>query len=630
MTWTPESSEDLFSRRELAGLCLLLVVLFGWTLAPLAGYDFWYYLALGRQVVETGKIPWSETYLGTTSTLGLGRYADYAWLGNSLCYLAFAAAGPLGLVLLKSSLLTATTGLTYCGCRISGLAPFWAGAWSTLALWTIRGRFEMRTYLFTDLALAALTSLLILSERKPRPYRDAACIYLLFTLWTNLHQGVIAGYLVMGCWLVLGRQCWKQRALLTALAVGGSLTKPNAIHFPASIYEHFANTSAIEGVVEWSPPSWSTIIKHLGPFYLVIGWAIAVTVIRGRKQPFPPWAFAATALCFSYLALRSNRSISELLPVACPLVAAYMPRMPERARAKLPAALLLAGALWWTFPVGPPGALNSVTGYPEKLVDALPKEGQVFNSFEFGNYLVYRNVAPFLHGMTSLYQEQLVKDFQAVLNPTPRRAEILQKFQVSSALLHFPTDNDATLNLVETLAGSPDWKLELWDDTGLLFVRGNRGLGLTQVQPWRSPAWRDAEAAERELLALIRRQPSALAHFLLSRLMLERGDLAAATEQASQAVAVLPSFYPGWSQLGLCYARAGNLEGVLTAARGGMKAPGGGAPALFNRGLSLFELSKRESGLQGWLHRLQARYYTRRSLWLDPSFEPARKLEQSF
>jgi tetratricopeptide (TPR) repeat protein len=225
-----------------------------------------------------------------------------------------------------------------------------------------------------------------------------------------------------------------------------------------------------------------------------------------------------------------------------------------------------------------------------------------------------------------LYTEQLITDFHDVLNPTPRRQAVLQQFEVGSALLHLPTDNDATLNLVDTLAESPDWKFELWDDTGLLFLRGERSEGLTQVRPWRSPSWADAAAAERELTDLIKRRPSATAHRLLSQLLLERGEVAQATAQANQAVTISPYFSAAWSQLGLCYAKAGNLEGVLSASEGALRADGTHAPTRYNRALALLEKSNRVQGLSSSWARWQARYQAQRALWLDPDFTPAQKL----
>jgi tetratricopeptide (TPR) repeat protein len=616
------------TKKEPWKIGILLAALYVWTLAPLAGFDFWFYLSVGRDIVEQGRIPWSESYLGTTSELAFGRYGDQAWLGNLLCYAAWSALGPLGLVLLKSALLTMTTALVYLSNRLLGLTPFWAAAWAALGLWTIRSRFEMRTYLFTDLALAMLVVLLVAQESKPNLRRSILAIAPLFAVWSNLHQGIIAGYIVLVVYLFLGRSPWKHRLSLAATAGLSSMARPHPMEFPGFLYDTLSNTSAIGGVIEWAPPSQAALVYQLGPFYLVILiLGLSGALQRWRRGTLPPWAFGATALLFATMGLKSIRSISELLPVVCPLAAAYFPSHLPTGRPQKLAAVGIALLFLASSHPDQLLKLQDTSSYPSHLVDALPQDGrQVFNSFEYGNYLVFRRVPPFLHGMTAFYKEKLITDFKAVLNPTPQRQAILEQFGVDSFLLHLPDQDDATYNLVETLGAAPDWKLELWDDTGVLFVRGPRGEGLTHFQPWRVPAWTDASAAERELSELVQRRPSAIAHRALSQLLLDRNDLDGAIRQARMATEMSPYFYAAWAQLGLCYAKAGNLEGVLQASAQGVRSAGGDAPARFNRALALTEQARRESGLPSVWHRWQARYHLQRALWLDPAFAPARKL----
>jgi tetratricopeptide (TPR) repeat protein len=614
------------------GLLGWLTLLFWWTLSPLAGYDFWFYLAVGKEIWESGQIPWSQSYLGTTSTLGFGRYADVAWLANLLCYLVYLLGGFAGLVLLKSFLLSATAGLVYLGCRLAGLVPYWAAAWSTLGLWTIRGRFEMRTYLFTDLCLAALVVLLILAERQGRLSRATlAATMVLFTGWSNLHQGILAGWVVLGCWLLLGAVPLKSRVALFVGALAASLVRPNALAFPSFLIDHFTNSQAITGVVEWAAPGRELLLYQLGPMYLAL-LALTIAAIRRRRggEALPSWFFAVTALFFTWLATRSIRSMSELLPVVFPLAAAYSPPLSRATRVRGLVALALTLMLWGSFQPADWSALKRADGYPEGLLSALPPKGQLFNSFEFGNFLVFRGVPPFLHGMTGLYSETLIENFLDVLNPTPRRWDILREYGVTAALLHLPElTGDATLNLVETLAEAPDWKLELWDDTGLLFLRGPREQGLIQVRPWRSPPWQDEAAAEEELRGLVQRRPSAMAHRFLSDLLLRRGETEQALEQARQAVEQAPYFYPAWVQLGLCYAKSGNLDGMLEASREALRVAPNLAAAHFNLGLALWQKSTTQSGLSAGWNRWRAWYHARRALWLDSTFPPARQLLQS-
>ena len=615
------------SRWEFGLVLLWLSTLFLWTLSPLAGYDFWFYLAAGRDILSNHTIVISESYLGTTSKQGFGNYGDTAWLGNVLCYLVYGLLGLSGLAMFKSLLLTLSTGAVYLGNRLSGLSPFWAGAWATLALWTIRGRFEMRSYLFTTLALALLSLLLLKLEQDLSFRRGALALLGLFFVWSNTHQGIIAGFLMLGSWLFFGRRTAKERILLTMAASVASLFRPNISSQLDFYRDTFSNSQAMRGVVEWGAPSWEQRATHLGLFYIVLFLVSVYTLYRVSKRlPLPPLAFGLNSIAFSIAGWRSYRSMAELLPIVCPMAAPYFPRIKTQRSWRVITALVLSVLLLQSFSTRNLNRLNEASGYPSALVPLIPKQGQVFNSFEFGNYLVFEGVRPFIHGMTALYKEQLVIDFEGVLNPTPRRVNLLEEYQVTSALLHFPTDDDATSNFVDYLSASPHWALKAWDDSGLLFVKESKETGLSAVQPWSSPAWTDPVAAEKELRNLIAEHPSALAHVLLSRILLARGDLAEATQQATFATQLHPTSAAGWTQLGGCYAKGKNLTGMLIATEEAIELAPSNPLVQLNRSLALYSQAQLSGGLSSSFHLWQARRLARQAISTDPALRPALKV----
>lgn len=621
----------LYGSKELAYAALWLGILFVWTLGPLAGYDFWFYIALGQEMMQSGHIPWSQSYLGTTSVQSFGRYAEEAWLGNLFCYFVYAVCGPLGLVFLKSSLLTATTWLVYRSSRLVGLEPFWAASWATLALWTIRGRFEMRTYLFSDFFLALLVLTIIFLERKYRlELKVSRAIFFLpflFALWSNVHQGILAGFIVLGCWVLGGGLERKIRIVLALACFGASLLKPHSLDFASFLYDHFSNSSAMSGIVEWGRPSPNYIAYQLGLFFLcllLIGGRGFLFKLRAKE--LPPWSYLITALAFSYAALSSIRSTAELLPIVCPFGAAYFCKLPSKPVWHKLTLVALSYLLFSSFYPASLQELRRVDGYPRALVDAIPvNHDQVFNSFEFGNYLVYRRIPPFIHGMASLYREQLVLDFNDVLNPTPRRWELVERYRVDTFLLHHPEREDATENLVDTLANDKGWKLERWDDEGLLFLKGKREEGLTEVYPWRNPSWSDPLKAQTELLELGKKSPSAMAERMLSIICLQQHKLDEAIGHALKAVQLKPYFYGGWSQLAVCYVKKGDITKGLESAKKAVMLRSKDAAARYNLALSLYFYSQKNQGIQAGYYRLAAWYQARLALYYDANFSPARQ-----
>ena len=143
-------------KRDDLWIAVGLAILFLWSLMPLQGFDIWFYLEYGRQVVDGHTIPWSESFLGSTQSLAFGRHANHAWLSYSVCYLFYKFGGISALVFLRSLLIASTAAVTYANCRQFGLEKSWSAVLVVLGVWTIRGRFLLRSVLFTDLLMAIL------------------------------------------------------------------------------------------------------------------------------------------------------------------------------------------------------------------------------------------------------------------------------------------------------------------------------------------------------------------------------------------------------------------------------------------------------------------------------------------
>lgn len=631
MPEAPNKPRPRASRADLSAGFTLGLVAFLWTLAPLQGYDFWFYLSVGRDIVETGQLPWAKSYLGTTSTYAFGAYANHAWLSSLGCYLAYQWLGPLGLVLLRSALLSSITLATYLNCRIAGLSPWGGWIWSLLGLWAIRGRFLLRTYLFTDLCLAFLITLLLLYWKNRLGQKQLGIgIVILFALWSNLHQGYLAGFVLMGLWALFGGVPRLRGIGLCVLAGLATLVRPHGLAFLRFFYDHFANPTAIQGVMEWNRLGfWDTMGAH-GPMLVVglllIGWALY------RKECGPaPIGFALIIAAFVVLSIRSVRSVSELLPVVVPLCALYFPRGPVSGKLRGAAllgvlSLLVFSGRFYSYPT----LIALEPRYPLSLSRELQTErGQVFNSYEFGNFLGFQNRPPFVHGITGLFNEQLLRDFLDVLNSTERREEILKRFQVQEALLHYPDDPDAHEGFIEYLFESPDWQLMLWDDTALLFRRGAAESGLVQVRPWRDQPWTDPEAASRELTELLEKRPSARAFTYLSELRAKAGDFKLSQSLARRAVSLNNDDARAWDALMKAAFQNGELALAEQASRELIRLAPAKVDAQFNRGVALVAISQTQSSAGAWWSRYRAKRHLSEALKLDPDFEPARRTLQS-
>lgn len=585
---------------------------------PIQGFDLWFYLEFGRQVIEEFRIPWAESYLGTTETMAFNRHANHAWLSYAICYLFFKVAGMWGLVALRSLLITATAAVTYLNCRQFELDKSWSALLVILGVWSVKSRFLLRSVLFTDLFLAVLLFFLIRYERRGSDGRfPYLSLSLLMIVWTNTHQGVVVGCVCLFIWLLTRAIPWRTRFLALALVGLSCLVRPYGWWFPLFFTETFGNQAAISNVLEWAALSFSSVVTLLGPLILV---GLLAVGLSARKEGFP-WGNLVLGLAFLFLALRSQRAVGELLPVLVPMIASFLVLINPKKKWLAPFALALCGLLYYGWQGTAPDRLTRLNpAYPEGLIQALgPNHGQIFNSYELGNYLVFHQKKPFIHGITCLFQEQLVNDFQTVLSSSERREALIDQFDVQTFLLHFPKEDDATEGLVNYLYEHPNWKMVAWDDSGLLFTKGDANLGLVAVKPWQKEArWQNPVAAKAELEALVQTLPSARAHVLLSQLANDQKDWPEVVKQAKAALELEPNSALAWQALAFASFQLRDMTMALEATKQAARLAPDNPEVQFNRALVLYRAHPYRTGISGWLVEREIRHHLDETLRLSP------------
>lgn len=605
-------------KKETLWPIVTFLTIFVWCLRPIQGFDIWFYIEYGRQVVEEFTIPWSESFLGTTDVYAFHRHANHAWISYAASFIAYRLGSVAGLVTLKSLLITATAAVTYLNCRLSGLSRPWASLLTVLGVWTVRSRFLLRSVLFSDLLLALLVYLLLRSEQHEDRALPLLPLGLLMMLWTNTHQGVLVGCFLLFLWVFTRRYSWSMR--LKALAVAGIavLIRPYGWWYPAFFLEHFGNSTAVENVLEWTPLANEVLLTHLGPLVL-LG---VLAFVRSASEKKAPLGNALIALVFVVLAVRSQRAVGELLPVVVPMIATYLARLKADRRVLGPAVVAIAILLYLHGDGWPGKRLARLDSkYPVGLVAALPQDhGQIFNSYEFGNFLVFQGKKPFVHGITALFQEALLLDFYAVLNGGKQSDELVERFQIQEFMLHTPTENDSTRGMIERLFASPDWHLWWWDDSGYLFRRAE-GRDLKAIRPWvEGEPWTDKDQASAQLEMMLKERPSSLALFLRAKLHLDEGEKEVALELLNRALDIKPLSYQTLLLRGTVAFKVGQLELSEESLRGASNLATKSPVPHFN--LALLYLNSNRSE--------EARSELEKALLLDPEFKAAEDLLKRF
>jgi len=257
----------------------------------------------GRLVLGSGEVPASDPF---SFTFQGAPWTNWEWLAGVVMHLAWSAAGPLGLTLLRAlafggTVLVALRHWRRLGGRPLGdlergreLAATLVGAALVLGV-QVRVADRPHTYAFLLLASThALTTRL--RERWSLP--AAASLVALFALWVNFHPSWMLGMGLCGATLADGvlADAWREgpRIALTrnrgrialGLAVLASvLLTPNADHFFTALSDIFRQQVSREWEPLWSFFSLTQV--PLMTFLLVAAaWAASLArTLRSRELP---------------------------------------------------------------------------------------------------------------------------------------------------------------------------------------------------------------------------------------------------------------------------------------------------------------------------------------------------------
>lgn len=497
------------ARHALAAL--LVVAGFALAVIQVQDTDAWTHLALGREIVRAGALPAHEPF--NFPSLGL-PYRDPEWLFDLVIYVAWAAAGIPGVVLLKASII-AVAALILLRDALTppdpperhslGLAVSVGVVFSSLVM--LRHRFVERPDLvmivfvaFTAYALNAYV------------WHGRRAIYglpVLQVLWVNMHPSVVVGVLPFVAVLVggglqqaLGRR-WgielpgtpAPRQLRTIARVFGlvllaSTANPNGFEPFLVPFRLATSTWLKQEIVELQAPRWN---EYASPF-VIAALLVLVFVLSIRRLSIVSVLLVTPFVC---LGLSARRFVVLLAVVSAPVLARHLRWLMGRVgwvwlpQLALPAGLLAAVAVVtvtgltlgrvepFVDPDQIPGLGVNQEPLPEgalRYLDRARIPGRVFNTFQWGGYIAWRDFpsrAAFVDGRGHL-PPGLLDDMISARAAPERLADLSRRYAFDMAILDYPRDTsplrDATPDLDFGLT-SRDWALVYWDDVALVYVR---------------------------------------------------------------------------------------------------------------------------------------------------------------
>ena len=478
-------------------VALLGPVFWYYSRQPLHHTDLWGHLAYGRLICQARSIPATEPFMPLARGVPL---VDTAWLTQVTGFVANSRCGPTAIQFLHGLAIIACLGILAFGIyrqtrsilwTISGLAFFAALDWYQFQI--VRPQMAGLVCFLCILAIVAA----------PRWRRwHAAAIPFTFALWANLHGSFVIGLAVMG-FACLGRgiDVWHRTGkfaaplhdrrlhrLLLAMATGAAAVLLNP-YGPKLYLEVIAisRNPNLNDLLEWHPLPARGLIGELAtaallclvyrliPRRVSAGEALTLAGLGAAgllAARMLIWWAPVAAGC---LVIHANAVQRSFRPIARP--AGIAPRSLGNSVIAVGLACLFIAAT----PLGRQVLFGRAAHFErcvsrETPVAAVrwlrehPPSGQLFNTYEWGDYLVWagpRDAQVFVTSQAHLVPRDVWRDYMAVSDVAPGWEEILDRYRVETLLL----DKDGRKGLISHLEAGARWEQTYEDEIAVIFAR---------------------------------------------------------------------------------------------------------------------------------------------------------------
>lgn len=507
---------------------------------PIEDYDIWFHMVVGREIVESGKIPDQMFYLLPL----MGEPRVFMEWGAGLAYhLAHTLGGFIGMALLNATLGATALFVVYraaVGSR-SLLNPAAIFALALIAYW-IKFRINYRAEGFLYLALG-LEIWVLERYLNKNNWHWLALIPVLSCVLAQIHPTVILFIPILGAYAVdqfikpsigQSRVSVLTRFSLTGIAIlAAACANPYGWHqvvIPFKVI--FSTPEVIADLTEFAP----IMNTNLSNIYLV---AILVGLITIIFQPQRRVAYALLLAFFGVMSFLYVRNFGLFCLIAlAPAVrlahhifpATIKPAYQYALTATILIALIIT-PLWQ----GEWGVGQKSNLFPQQAVSRLKKDfsdgGNVLNFFDYGGYLAWSlpsSFKVFVDGSDTKLN-RAVQLHDGIFRADPGWENELARYKIDAiftpAIMQFSGKH---IPLVEQLSSDNEWVLVSRESSGMLFLRNTANVRdtLDKQQIWEQMV----VESEREIKAYPTHPDSweslAMAHYYLGN--------TAQSEQAAQ------------------------------------------------------------------------------------------------
>lgn len=449
--------------------------------------DSFWQIKIGQWILDHGAVPYTDFYSFTRTG---EAWISTSWLSQVLFAFSYTHWGWAGPVITTAIgvALTAAIFVHFLDAQIE--APR-AVLFAMLALLLSMHHVLARPHILALPVMVGWVGLLMAAaDRKSAP----SWTWLpLMALWANLHGGFVLGLALIGpisLEAVEHAEKGRRLALFVRWVMFGigaliaSCCTPYGWRTLQGATNILSLGELLSLIFEWMPANFATFTSFEGA---LLG-LIAFGYYRGLVLSAPR-IFLILFLTWSALThVRSIEAFAFLVPLvlAKPLGQMFPRRTPDAADAdRWPArhvtalgALMIVAASWTSTSLylGHHRFTFTMTQTPVAAVDLLEqrKVRRIFNAYQFGGYLISRDIPVFVDGRAELYGEKFVVDFfKATEGKKPELLpRLLDEYRIDATLLVADAPGP---QILDQLKG---WKRIYADDIAVIHVRDDGQAGV--------------------------------------------------------------------------------------------------------------------------------------------------------
>jgi hypothetical protein len=475
----------------LAGLfSYAFVYQFYYASALLRDGDVYWHIAAGRWMVEHGVVPGVDPF---SHTMRGAAWTAHEWLSELILASAHQWGGWTLVVALTAVAFSATIALLT-RALLRTLEPVYAVLFAVMATAMTIGHVLARPHILAmPIMMVWVIELVRASDGRRAP---AWWLLPLMTVWANMHGGFTLGIaLALAFSAEAAHAAWgtqhfgrtiRDWGVFTALVVLFSLFTPHGaggILFTWQVMVE--STYAMSRIDEWVSPNF----QSLQPLEIWLLGGLAVVMYQGLRLPLVRLILVLGLMHLSLKHVRNIELAGLLAPlfVAAPFAAQWSRRSQVAGQQaggldrffhslSQPAGsltILASVVLVIAIPLGS-ARLRPIqlpeTAVPAIALDAAERagiKGPVLNSYEWGGYLAYSGIAPFIDGRSDMYGDKFLQEYiEALQLAKPDGLEkLIARYDITWTLLRPGTPAIALLNRL------PGWRVVYSDPTAVVHAR---------------------------------------------------------------------------------------------------------------------------------------------------------------